>query len=166
MNYESFTRKIYTIEALVFEEVYETELGETLNEYEVEDLFNVLFNTVTLQRYGIQNEMTYSISYDARRTICKFYKNSNSILLLPWGMNPLTICHEVAHYLTNKIAPDLPGHGPTFMSIFISLCIEASPILGFHLLWKVQEYKIPYRPKIINTDELCNSFMERNHVGF
>jgi hypothetical protein len=139
------SKSIYNIENEVFLDLYNENLNQIFDEYEIYDFFDFICNSNYFKRSGgTKGELTMIISYDRRRTICKYYPNIKHISLVPWGANPITVCHEIAHYLCDKVALDLPDHGATFTTIFINLCFIASPILGYKIMKSCNDNCVVY----------------------
>lgn len=153
---------IYNIESKVFFDLYKKEMNDIFDEQELYEFFEFICDSDYFNHCGgDKNELSLTVSYDNRRSICKYYPNVNHILLVPWGLNPITVCHEIAHYLCDKVALDLPEHGPTFSTIFINLCFVASPALGYQILINFNKNGVPYfKEKIIlpNINTMNGSF--------
>lgn len=160
-NYDPYKKKVYEIEENAYKELYNEPMSGIFDEYEVEQIFEYIKTSPYFSQAGGCPSLSLSISYDGRRT-ANFYRHSNKhITLMSWGMNPMIICHEIAHHLTRQIAPDLPAHGTTFMSIYINVCFVASVSLGFTMLTEAKKAKFPLREELNNSNEIIKQTLTK-----
>ena len=155
-NYDPLRQRVYDIEENVYTKRYDSPISSVFDEYEVENFIDYIKSSPYFENSGGSQNLTYSISYDGRRTTNYYRHNDMHITLVPWGMNPVIICHEIAHHLTQQIAPDLPGHGTTFMSIYINLCFLASISLGIDMLNESKKSGFPLREDLNKVNEIIH----------
>lgn len=160
-NYDPHKNKVYEIEENVYRELFNEPMSDVFDEYEVEQFIRYIKSSSYFSQAGGCQSLSFSISNDGRRT-ANFYRHGNAhITLVPWGMNPMIICHEIAHHLTRQIAPDLPAHGTTFMSIYINVCFVASVSLGLTMLTEAKAAEFPLREDLNNANEIINQTLTR-----